>query len=147
MDERISKYIRKQKIMTMASSNADIPYCCVLFYSFDETKNCFYFISNPSSRHSEEIFINHFVSGTIIKSNLNVLKLQGVQFTGRCRMLEGKESEVAGEHYQSRHPVAHWSKERIWMLEIDWLKMTDNTLGFGKKIIWERVPVLTSKTE
>lgn len=146
MDKRIRNFIRKKKIMTLSSSNVDVPYCCIVFFSFDEEKNCFYFISNPESRHSEEIFVNQNVAGTIIKSEFNILKLQGIQFTGTCRMLEGTDAEMAGRHYQNTHPVSYWSTEKIWKVEVDWLKMTDNTLGFGNKIIWERVAMLTSKT-
>ena len=145
MEERISKFMRKHKVMTIASSNSDKPYCCVVFYSFDPEKNCLYFISNPSSKHSEEIFVNPQVAGTILKPELSILKLQGVQFTGSCRMLEGRDSELAGKHYQKTFPVAHWSKERIWIIELDWIKMTDNTLGFGEKIIWGKVPRVSDK--
>jgi uncharacterized protein YhbP (UPF0306 family) len=27
----------------------------------------------------------------------------------------------------------------LWILSIDYLKMTDNRLGFGKKLLWEKV--------
>ncbi len=145
MEERIRKFIRKQKLMTLGTSKDDIPYCCVVFYSFDEEKNALYFISNPSSRHSEEIFLNPIVGGTITKPELKIVKLQGVQFTGCCSLLEGAEAEAAGRHYLATHPVAYWSKERIWKLDLDWVKMTDNTLGFAKKIVWEKVPLLSGK--
>ena len=144
MEDRIIKFISKQKLMTLATCNIEKPYCCSVFYSFDKDKNALYFISNPKSRHSEEIFMNPSVAGTILKSNLNVLKLQGVQFSGTCRLLEGDEAQEAGRHYQISHPVAYWSKERIWAIDLELIKMTDNTLGFGKKIIWQRVPSLTS---
>jgi hypothetical protein len=26
----------------------------------------------------------------------------------------------------------------LWKLRVDYAKMTDNRLGFGKKLIWER---------
>jgi len=145
MEEKIRKFLSKQKLLTLATSKDDIPYCCVVFYSFDADKNALYFISNPSSRHSEEIFLNANVAGTITKPELKIIKLQGVQFTGTCSLLDGSEAESAGRHYQNAHPVAYWSKERLWKLDLDWVKMTDNTLGFAKKIVWEKVPLLSGK--
>ena len=36
----------------------------------------------------------------------------------------------------TRFPVAALMDTRLWILKLTHIKMTDNRLGFGKKIIW-----------
>ncbi|MDD5509104.1 MAG: hypothetical protein PHD25_12400, partial [Bacteroidales bacterium] len=45
------------------------------------------------------------------------------------------ESRVA---YLKRFPYAIATKLDLWVLELEYVKMTDNRLGFGKKIEWRR---------
>jgi uncharacterized protein YhbP (UPF0306 family) len=40
--------------------------------------------------------------------------------------------------YLRRFPFALAAKLDLWVLYIDYLKMTDNRLGFGKKLEWRR---------
>jgi uncharacterized protein YhbP (UPF0306 family) len=34
--------------------------------------------------------------------------------------------------------VAVAMKAPVWRLKLNYIKMTDNTLGFGKKLLWDR---------
>lgn len=138
MQENIRKFLEKQKIMSLASTNADIPYCFIVLYVFDPLKNYCYFVSKVTSRHSKEIMVNSRVSGTIIKQETSILKLQGVQLTGTCRLLDGDEALHAESCFQKAYPISQWMKEKIWAVELNFVKMTDNTLGFSTKLIWER---------
>jgi uncharacterized protein YhbP (UPF0306 family) len=40
--------------------------------------------------------------------------------------------------YIKRFPYAAVAPLNIWVIEPDFMKLTDNTLGFGKKLIWNR---------
>jgi len=40
--------------------------------------------------------------------------------------------------YLKRFPFALALKLDLWILHIDYIKMTDNRLGFGKKLEWRR---------
>ena len=142
MTDRVRNFIVSHKMMTLGTSEEGRPYCSVLFYSFDETNSRLYFVSKESSRHGREVLSNSAVAGSIIRDESNVFKLQGIQFTGRCFLLNEEESSVARSNYLSAHPLAILLNESMWCVTLDWIKMTDNTLGFGKKIIWERTPAL-----
>nr|MDM9317472.1 hypothetical protein [Escherichia coli] len=37
-----------------------------------------------------------------------------------------------------RFPVARMLSAPVWEIRLDEIKFTDNTLGFGKKMIWLR---------
>jgi uncharacterized protein YhbP (UPF0306 family) len=38
--------------------------------------------------------------------------------------------------YLKKFPVALLMETTLWVVGITYLKMTDNRLGFGKKIVW-----------
>jgi uncharacterized protein YhbP (UPF0306 family) len=40
--------------------------------------------------------------------------------------------------YLKRFPYAIFANTNLWILKINYLKMTDNRLGFGKKLIWQK---------
>ncbi|MBK7558873.1 MAG: hypothetical protein IPI54_11635 [Chitinophagaceae bacterium] len=40
--------------------------------------------------------------------------------------------------YLAKHPLALAIPGDIWALQLNSVKMTDSTLGFGKKLLWER---------
>lgn len=57
---------------------------------------------------------------------------------GWIRRLEGEESDLARKAYNRRFPVARMLSAPVWEIRLDEIKFTDNTLGFGKKMIWLR---------
>jgi len=38
--------------------------------------------------------------------------------------------------YYQKFPFAETMPAPIWGIKLDWVKVTDNTLGFGTKLIW-----------
>ena len=44
--------------------------------------------------------------------------------------------EEARKTYIRRFPFAALAELTLWVVEISYMKFTDNTLGFGKKLIW-----------
>lgn len=53
-------------------------------------------------------------------------------------MPEGELADLVKFVYLKRFPFAALMDTTLWVLQIDYAKMTDNRLGFGKKLIWER---------
>lgn len=62
-----------------------------------------------------------------------VTKIQGVQFSGTVTLLENKN--LANCYYKD-FPYALALNPTLWQIKVVCFKMTDNRLGFGKKIIW-----------
>jgi uncharacterized protein YhbP (UPF0306 family) len=51
--------------------------------------------------------------------------------------LEGDELKKARSAYLKRFPIARLMPDlNLWILSPDFIKMTDNRFGFGKKLIW-----------
>ena len=49
----------------------------------------------------------------------------------------GKELATVKKAYMLRFPYAAAMDLEMWAIAPDYLKLTDNRLGFGKKMIWE----------
>lgn len=78
------------------------------------------------------------VSGTILPDRLNTLLIKGVQFDGIVLNEPGTLTERASQFYHKKHPLALAVAGETWIIQVNRVKMTDTTRGFGKKIIWNR---------
>jgi uncharacterized protein YhbP (UPF0306 family) len=82
---------------------------------------------------------NDRVSCTIALETRIVGKIRGIQFTAVIRPLEGEELRRARRAYLRRFPVARLMPDlHLWAIDPNYIKMTDNRLGFGKKLTWNR---------
>jgi uncharacterized protein YhbP (UPF0306 family) len=86
LKELIEKYLGEAKMMQVATSVADQPWNCTVYFVADEEMNL-YWISKPETRHSKEIAVNQKVGFAIPVqfTDLTVVGLSG----------EGNASEVA----------------------------------------------------
>jgi hypothetical protein len=138
MDKKISNYISENKVLTIATSVNNVPYCANCFYVFDEDKKILIFLSDETTRHISEALLNRNVSGTINTEVTTVAKIQGIQFTGEFIQPTKEEEKDFYEIYYGKFPFARAKPSPIWGVELISIKMTDNTLGFGKKLVWSR---------
>ena len=138
MDEKILKYIKKNKVLTMATSVDNSPYCAICFYVFEEQTNTLIFLSDATTKHITDALTNKKVAGTITTEVVTVAKIQGIQFTGEfVNPIKEQEAHFYDKYY-SKFPFAKAKPSPIWGIELCSIKMTDNTLGFGKKLLWEK---------
>jgi len=138
MDERMVRFLKKHHVLTLATSVDNQPYCANLFYAWLEELQAFVFTSSLSTKHACDALSHPEVAGSVVLESKTVGKLQGVQLTGRMYRPEGELAAKAKKRYLRRFPYAAVVDLELWILEVDRAKMTDNTLGFGKKLIWER---------
>lgn len=135
IDQRIEKFIRRHHVMTLAAATADgAPYCCNVFYAYDGNGN-FVFTSDDGTRHAHMLAENGRAAASVVLETRIVGKVQGLQITGRTAKADDDRAKRA---YLKRFPYAALAPLALWRLEADMLKYTDNTLGFGKKLIWQR---------
>jgi hypothetical protein len=110
-------------------------WCCSAFYAFDQETNTFIIASDEQTVHIQNIKMNRRVAGTIAHETKVVGKIQGIQFAGNITTVEDEREKNL---YLKRFPYAVAMHPTLWKIELDTIKMTDNTLGFGKKLIWNR---------
>lgn len=138
MDEQIIEFINEHHLLTLATSNNNEPYCCNAFYVFDKENSSLVFSSDTSTKHAQDFIKNPKVAGSISLETQEVGKIQGVQVLGEIIKLNRKNLEKASKQYFKAFPYARLMETCLWEMKLNFVKMTHNRLGFGKKLIWEK---------
>jgi uncharacterized protein len=136
-DRRIIKFLGKHHVMTIATSNGSEPWCASCFYVYLEKENALVFTSDLKTRHGQEFMKNPEVAGNIYLETRIIGKIRGIQFRGTISEPEGELAEIARRAYIKRFPIAMLMDTHLWVVKLTLIKMTDNRLGFGKKLIWQ----------
>jgi uncharacterized protein YhbP (UPF0306 family) len=143
MEKRITDFLQKHHVLTLATCNGLQPWCANCFYTFVEDRAWLVFTSDESTRHISEAVNNALVAGSVVLETNIVGKIQGIQFSGTVREAADDELSTARSAYLKRFPFAVVMNTKLWILEIHHLKMTDNRLGFGKKLRWDNPKFIT----
>jgi uncharacterized protein YhbP (UPF0306 family) len=136
IDSKITRFFRKHHVLTIATTVENEPWCANCFYVYLEKENSLVFTTDSNTRHGSEFVKNPFVAGSVVLETMVIGKIRGIQFQGRVSEPEGDLLSAAKNAYLKRFPVAALMDTRIWIVKLSFIKMTDNRLGFGKKIIW-----------
>ena len=137
MNERIVDFITHQRVATICCIDEDnCPYCFSCFYAFDIERELLYFKSSSDAHHSQIFKQNPIVAGTIQPDKLNPLAIKGIQFTGQMLHPKNEFCSKAEAIYHQRYPFALAMPGAMWTLQLETIKMTDNTLSIGKKLHW-----------
>ncbi|MFV4852659.1 YhbP family protein [Citrobacter freundii] len=134
----VSRWLAKQHVVTWCVHHEGELWCANAFYLFDAQKMAFYVLTEDKTRHAQMSGPCAPIAGTVNGQPKTVALIRGVQFKGEIRRLEGQESEAARNAYNRRFPVARMLPAPVWVIRLDEVKFTDNTLGFGKKMHWLR---------
>jgi uncharacterized protein YhbP (UPF0306 family) len=137
-DAKITTFFKKHHVLTLATVSGDQPWVANCFYAFMEEQMTLVFTSGYETRHIQEVTQNKKVAGNVVLETGIIGKIQGIQFSGTLESAEGDALAAAEKAYLKRFPFAALMDTTLWLLPVDYLKMTDNRLGFGKKLIWER---------
>ena len=133
IDKRIVDFIKRHHVLTLATATADgVPYCAACFYAYDKERNRLIFTSDEKTNHAQQMLQNANVAIGITLETRVVGKVQGVQICGKAEQGNEEDKRV----YIKRFPYAALAPLNIWAVEPTFIKLTDNTLGFGKKLIW-----------
>ncbi len=138
MDPKIINFINEHHVLTLATSINDQAYVANCFFVYLSKENAFIFTSSPETRHGSEMLINKRVAANIVLETKTVGKIQGLQMMANIEKLEGVEERNMKIAYLKKYPFAVLKLETMWKLTPDFMKLTDNSLGFGKKLIWRK---------
>lgn len=139
MNETIIQFLKEQTCASICCvDETGKPYCFSCFYSFNSTAGIIYFKSSADSHHAGLMKKNPFVAGTVLPDKLNKILIKGIQFEGIVLDTQQPLVKKSLAIYLAKYPLALAIPGDIWALQINHIKMTDSTLGFGKKIRWDR---------
>ncbi len=130
--------LRRHHLLSIATVSDHKPWCASCFYAWDEENNALVITTDRATRHGSEFLANPSVAGTIALETWRVGRIRGIQFTGMVKEPQGEELARARKVYLRRFPYAALTDIHLWVIVPDHIKLTDNRLGFGKKIIWNR---------
>lgn len=82
----------------------------------------------------QNVLANDNIAGTVALETDAVGKIEGIQFKGHMRAISQEE----GALYFKKFPYARVMNPQLWQIVLTDIKLTDNRLGFGKKLYWQR---------
>jgi len=131
--EKITNFIYEHHVMTLATHYKGEVSACSLFYVYDEKKRIFVVASADDTTHIKHIQENPNIAANILLETKTVGKIQGLQLRGLMHELQ--DTSLMGLYFKA-FPYALALQPKLWSIVVTYFKMTDNTLGFGKKLTW-----------
>ncbi|MBL0708933.1 MAG: pyridoxamine 5'-phosphate oxidase family protein [Sulfurimonas sp.] len=132
--EKIVHFIREHHVLSLATSDGKMLSSCNLFFAYGEKELSFVVASSDDTTHIGNILKHPEVAGSIVLETKTVTNIQGLQFRGVFSVLQDNELKKL---YFKTFPFSIALSPKLWKIKVDYFKLTDNTLGFGKKIIWQ----------
>ena len=132
--EKITAFIEQHHVLSLATSFNNMPSVCSAFYVYDAQTHSFVIASSEETLHIQQVKVNENVAGNILLETKEIGKIQGLQFFAKMQVLEDERLKKC---YFKRFPYALALLPKLWQIEVSRFKLTDNRLGFGKKIIYE----------
>lgn len=151
--ERLRVFLAAHNTMTVATVGPQgEPQAAAVFYAADEQLNL-YFLSSPNSRHSENLRRDARVAATVHADGQAWREIRGLQIEGTVQQVEGPLMfALAARTYVARYdflrgllgdggdgPVAlrgPVASSRFYVLRPAWMRLIDNSQGFGHKEEW-----------
>jgi len=132
--ERIEDFIAQHHVLSLATSNAAFELsCCSVFYAYDASSMGFIFASDSKTTHIQHIQANPKVAANILLETDKVGLIQGLQIQGECHLVDDVQQKKL---YFKTYPYALALAPTLWCLHVSSFKLTDNKLGFGKKLYY-----------
>ncbi|MBM3859071.1 MAG: pyridoxamine 5'-phosphate oxidase [Verrucomicrobia bacterium] len=145
--DRLLVFLKAHRVLTVAVTDGEgRPHAAALFYAVDKELR-FYVVTEPSSQHGMAMLARGEVAGTVQRDEQQWREIQGVQFHGACRQLDGAERVKGWTLYTARFPfiasgnlllTSALTKTAIWRIEPEWIRLIDNRIAFGHKEEWRR---------
>ena len=136
LDGPICRFLSRHHVLTLATTDAaGEAWCSNAFYAFDADMGRLIFSSNGDTAHTAHMTAHSRVAASVVLETRIVGRVQGCQICGTAAVGD----DEARRRYLRRFPYAAAMTDMIvWSVAMDYVKLTDNTLGFGKKLIWQR---------
>jgi uncharacterized protein YhbP (UPF0306 family) len=137
--QHINHFAADQTVANVCCHDANgALHCFSCYYAYNAEQQLLHFKSADDTLHMQLMAKHPDVAGTILPDKLNKLKVQGLQFSGTLLDTNDNEAKQAGKRYHAKFPLAIGMDGKVHTIKLSWVKMTDNTLGFGTKLVWDR---------
>jgi len=72
----------------------------------------------------------------VVLETMVIGRIRGIQFQGVISEPGSELLSKAKWAYLKKFPPAALMDTHLWVVKLTFIKMTDNRLGFGKKLVW-----------
>ena len=103
-----------------------------------QLSNQLIFSTETKTKHAQDFIYNTNVAGSIALETNEVSKTQAVQLLVPIKELKGEHLKIAKEQYIKAFAYAENMELYLWAVPLNFIRMTNNKLGFGRKLIWEK---------
>lgn len=136
MQKRISNFLTKKYLCSLATVENSHTWSFVCYYVFDQENNRLIYLTSDESKHAQLMAQNPEVSGTIFTPTKYQSSLQSLQFLGTAHKLEGNSARIAKNLYrlERNHPLIN--ELTPWEIKLTFARLTDNSLGLSSKMEW-----------
>ena len=131
-DKKVENFLKKHHILTLSVCCENEIWSATCFYAFDVNRISLLIACDKNTKHMQMALKNPNVSVCIALETKIIGKIQGLQINGKISETQNKDC------YFKTFPYTKILNPTIFEIKINFLEFTDNNLGFGKKIIWER---------
>jgi len=132
--KKIEAFLAEHHLLSLATSQKNRPQSASLFYAYNSEEKTLLVASDTKTEHIQNVLANNKVSGTVALETDEIGKIRGIQFTATMQQANKEE----GQLYFKAFPYAKVMRPQLWVIKLEKVKMTDNRLGFGKKLFWSR---------
>jgi uncharacterized protein YhbP (UPF0306 family) len=147
------RLLQERWVFALATLDDDgLPYATPLFYAAvaglpGSDAPLVVFASRADTCHGRAIGDGPTAVAAALYLETEVLgEVRGLQLRGEvlvCSRLHADAAASLRAAYLERHPVAAahlGERDRLYALAITWAKLTDNRIGFGKRLVWTFEP-------
>ncbi len=147
MKKQIRQFLLRQSTLTLGTvSQAGAPAAADLYFAADHVLNLF-FVSEPGSRHAQNIAANAEVAATVHAPAWDWRDIKGVQLEGRCEALTGKAERVSALARYSRKfgfvsslsaakGASFLARHNVYRIVPHWIRWLDNRVAFAYRDEW-----------
>jgi len=142
MNSDVLLELLQESTMTLATSGVGgEPHAAAVFFATDEDMRL-YFFSDPESQHGQDLLRDPRAGISFYPQNQDWQGIRGVQMRGEVRQVKkGLQWESAWGVYAAKFPFvrelkAIVSQNSLYVFVPNWVRLVDNTRGFGFKQEW-----------
>lgn len=132
MNEKIITFIKKMHVLTLGVIHENKPYLCSSFYAFNEEFGNLIIAGSHNTTHIRAALNINDVFICIALNTKTIGIIKGIQASGKFTLADDASKRI----YFKRFIYAMALKPNLYSIKLEWIKYTDNSLGFGKKIEW-----------
>lgn len=129
--------------MTLATTHLQgMPHAASVYFAADVNLHL-YFFSDNKSQHSQDITQNPRAAAAIYPECRDWQEIRGLQLHGEVHLVEsGDLWERAWKLYKTKFPFvkslkAIVARNQMYVFVPSWMRLVDNSQGFGYKKEWE----------